>query len=59
MDLGHPPVLGRFGINVEYRLDNDLRLGIAYQHFYNDKALGQASNPGTEVIGVTLSLPVH
>jgi hypothetical protein len=58
-DLGNPPVLGRFGIDVEYRLDNDLRVGAAYHHFSNGKVLGQSSNPGTEVIGLTVSLPIR
>lgn len=58
-NLGNPPVLGRFGIDVEYRLDNDLRVGVAYHHFSNGKALGQSNNPGTEVIGLTLWLPIR
>jgi lipid A 3-O-deacylase len=58
-DLGNPPVLGRFGIDLEYRLDNDLRVGAAYHHFSNGKALGQRSNPGTEVVGITLLLPIR
>jgi lipid A 3-O-deacylase len=58
-DLGHPPLLGRFGIDVEYRLDHGLRVGFAYQHFSNGKALGQSQNPGTEVVGLTFSLPMQ
>ncbi len=58
-DLGNPPVLGRFGIDLEYRLDNDLRVGVAYHHFSNGKALGQSYNPGTEVVGITLLLPIR
>jgi hypothetical protein len=58
-DLGHPPILGRFGIDVEYRLDHGFRVGFAYQHFSNGKALGQSENPGTEVVGVTFSLPIQ
>ena len=58
-DLGHPPVVGRFGLDVEYRFDNDLRLGLGYHHFSNGKVLGQTNNPGTEIIAVTVSLPVR
>ena len=58
-DLGNPPVLGRFGIDVEYRFDNDMRVGAAYHHYSNGKALGQSSNPGTEVIGLTFSLAIR
>ena len=57
-DLGNPPVLGRFGLDFEYRFDNDVRIGAAYHHFSNGKVLGQSDNPGTEVVGVTLSLPI-
>jgi len=55
-DLGSPPVLGRFGIDLEYRFDNDLRVGAAYHHFSNGKAFSQTTNPGTEIIGITLSM---
>ncbi|HXX83214.1 MAG TPA: acyloxyacyl hydrolase [Casimicrobiaceae bacterium] len=58
-DLGDPPVIGRFGIDVEYRLDNDMRVGIAYHHISNGKVLGQSTNPGTEVIGLTLSVALQ
>jgi len=58
-DLGHPAVLGRFGINFEYRFDNDMRIGAAYYHMSNGKVLHQTANPGTEVIGVTFSIPIR
>ena len=54
-DLGSPAVLGRFGIDLEYRLDNDVRVGVSYHHFSNGKALGQSTNTGTEIVGITLS----
>lgn len=57
-NLGSPPVLGRFGVDFAYRFDNDLRLGVAYHHMSNGKAFGQTVNPGTEVVGVTLSVPL-
>jgi hypothetical protein len=58
-DLGHPPVVGRFGIDFEYRFDNGMRIGAAYQHMSNGKVLNQTNNPGTEVIGATFSLPIR
>lgn len=57
-DLGHPPVLGRFGLDVEYRFDDDLRLGLGYHHFSNGNVLGQTNNLGTEVVGIVVSIPV-
>jgi hypothetical protein len=57
-DLGSPPVVGRFGIDLEYRLDNDVRVGAAYHHISNGKALNQTNNPGTEIVGLTLSIPM-
>jgi hypothetical protein len=58
-DLGEPPVIGRFGIDLEYRLDDDMRVGAAYHHMSNGKALGQSINPGTEVVGLTFSIALH
>ena len=55
-DLGSPAVLGRFGIDLEYRFDNDIRVGAAYHHFSNGKAFNQTTNPGTEIIGITVSM---
>jgi hypothetical protein len=36
-DLGDPPAVGRFGLNFEYRFDNGMRIGAAYQHMSNGK----------------------
>ena len=58
-DLGHPPVLGRFGLDVEYRFDNDMRVGAAYHHLSNGKLLGQTNNPGTEIVGLVVSIPIR
>jgi len=55
-DLGNPPVVERFGIDLEYRFDDDTRVGVAYHHISNGKVFNQASNPGTEVVGLTLSI---
>ena len=57
-NLGSPPVLGRFGLDLDYRFDNDVRVGLAYHHLSNGKVFGQTTNPGTEVVGVTLCLPL-
>jgi lipid A 3-O-deacylase len=57
-DLGHPPMVGRFGLDLEYRFDNDLRIGAAYHHMSNGKLLGQTKNPGTEIVGFVVSIPV-
>ena len=56
-DLGHPPVLGRSGLDLEYRLDNEMRIGAAYYHMSNGKALDEAENPGAEIVGPTISVP--
>ena len=58
-DLGNPPVIGRFGIDLGYRLPNDLLIGLAYHHISNGKLLGQTTNPGTEIVGVTVSIPLR
>lgn len=58
-DLGNPPIIGRFGLDVEYRFESDVRLGVAYHHLSNGKIFGQSINPGTEVVGVTLSVTVR
>jgi lipid A 3-O-deacylase len=57
-DLGSPPLVGRFGLDLEYRLDGGACIGAAYHHLSNGKALGQTNNPGTEVVGLTFSLPI-
>jgi len=57
--LGNPAVIGRFGLDLEYRLDNDMRVGVAYHHMSNGKILLQDTNPGTEIIGVTFSIGLH
>ena len=57
-DLGHPPILGRSGFDFQYRFDDDTRLGVAFHHMSNGKVLGQSINPGTELVGLTFSVPV-
>ena len=58
-DLGTPALIGRFGLDLEYRLDADVRLGVGFHHMSNGKVLGQEINPGTEVVGLTLSIPIR
>lgn len=47
----------RAGIEISRRFDNDYRLGLAIWHLSNGKIYGE--NPGTEAIGVSLSIPLH
>jgi len=54
-NLGDPPVIGRFGLDFEYALDGGTRIGLAYHHMSNGKVFGQSENPGTEIVGVTVS----
>jgi hypothetical protein len=58
-DLGDPPVLGRFGIDLEYAFDRGLRVGLAYHHMSNGQVLGQSENPGTQIVGITVSAPLR
>ena len=58
-NLGTPAVLGRFGIDVEYAVTRDVRIGLGLHHMSNGKALGQTTNPGTEVVGLTFSIALH
>jgi hypothetical protein len=57
--LGNPAVIGRFGLDLEYSLDNEMRVGVAYHHMSNGKILLQNTNPGTEIIGLTFSIALH
>jgi lipid A 3-O-deacylase len=54
-DLGSPPVIGRFGLDFEYAFDRGVRVGLAYHHMSNGQVLGQTSNPGTQIVGITVS----
>jgi len=57
-NLGSPPLLGRSGFDFQYRFDNDMRVGVGFHHMSNGKALGQNFNPGTELVGLSFSMPV-
>jgi hypothetical protein len=57
-DLGSPPALGRSGLDFEYNLSDDVRLGMAIHHMSNGKVLGQNKNPGTELVAITLAIAI-
>lgn len=56
-DLGSKGV-GRSGIDLQYRFDNDMRLGVAFHHMSHGKIMNDDFNPGTETLGVTFSVPL-
>jgi len=58
-DLGSPPVVFRSGLDFEYVFEDNLRVGLAYHHISNGKVLGQSVNPGTEIVGLTVSIPLR
>jgi lipid A 3-O-deacylase len=55
-NLGSPGV-ARSGFDFQYRFDGDYRVGVAFHHMSMGKIFG-SYNPGTEVIGLTFSMPV-
>lgn len=56
-DLGSP-VEFRSGIDVNWRFADGLRLGLAYHHFSHWILFG-SNNPGTEILAITLAVPVR
>jgi lipid A 3-O-deacylase len=58
-NLGNPPVIFRSGLDLEYAFDHGVRVGLAYHHMSNGKFLGQTENPGTEIVGLTISIPLR
>ena len=58
-DLGNPPVVARSGLDFEYAFEGGLRAGLGYHHISNGKFLGQTENPGTEVVGIAISIPLR
>jgi hypothetical protein len=58
-DLGTPPVIGRFGLDFEYAFDRGARVGLAYHHMSNGEIFGQTENPGTQIVGITVSTPLR
>ena len=57
-DLGSPPILGRFAIDLGYSFASGARIGLVFAHMSNGKVLGQESNPGTELAGLTFAFPL-
>lgn len=55
--LGSPLVF-RSGLDFQYRFDNDMRVGFAFHHMSHGKVFNSKVNPGTELVGVTFSVPV-
>jgi len=55
-DLGSPPLLGRSGIDLQYGVSDDVRVGVSVHHMSNGKLLGQRRNPGTAGAGITLAV---
>lgn len=55
-NLGSPGV-ARSGFDFQYRFDGDYRVGLAFHHMSMGKIFGNY-NPGTEIVGVTFSMPV-
>jgi hypothetical protein len=55
-DLGSEGV-GRSGIDMQYRFDNDMRLGVGFHHMSHGKIMNNDFNPGTETLGLTFSVP--
>lgn len=47
----------RAGIEISHRFDNKYRLGLAVFHLSNGRLYG--SNPGTEALAVSLSIPLN
>jgi hypothetical protein len=58
-NLGTPAVLGRFGIDVEYAIDRDIRIGVGLHHMSNGKVFGQEVNPGAELLGAIISIAIR
>lgn len=52
------PILARSGLDFQYRFDNDIRVGVGFHHMSNGEVFGQKHNPGTELVGLTLAVPV-
>ena len=55
-DLGSEGV-ARSGIDLQYRFDNDIRLGVGFHHMSHGKVMNEKLNPGTETLGVSFSVP--
>lgn len=56
-DLGSP-IEFRSGIDIEWRFPGGMRAGLAYHHMSHWILFG-SENPGTEILALTLSVPVR
>ena len=56
-NLGSAGVL-RSGFEVGYRFNNAIRITGSFHHMSHGKLLNSDINPGTEMIGVNLSIPI-
>lgn len=54
LDLGHP-VEFKSALEIAYQLDNRVRIGLAVYHLSNSRL--SSTNPGTESVTATLSMP--
>lgn len=57
-NLGSAGVL-RSGFEVGYRFDGGMRLTASFHHMSHGKLLNSDINPGTEIIGLNLSVPLN
>lgn len=56
-ELGSP-IEFRSGLNMDWRFADGKRIGIAYHHMSHWILFG-SSNPGTEILELTFSMPLH
>jgi len=56
-DLGHTLEF-RTGASLQYRMDNDARIGIAFHHLSNAGLGKNKKNPGAESLMLTYSWPI-
>ena len=57
-NLGSAGVL-RSGFEIGYRFDNAMRITGSFHHMSHGKLLNPDTNPGTEMIGVNLNVPIN
>lgn len=57
-NLGSAGVL-RSGFEVGYRFDDGMRITGSFHHMSHGKLLNDTTNPGTEMIGLNLSVPLN
>lgn len=55
LDLGHP-IEFKSALEIAYQFDNQVRIGVAIYHLSNSRL--SSTNPGTETVMATLSLPL-